>query len=931
MNSVVASGETGSGSFQKKKFGKNLNKLTKPPDSKDNRRAPTGRSHGGLHLLGSSNKRSSTLLSKLAAPRPLNTPSLRSENDREHTAGVQLTAVTSQGSVWATQTACSGNNNNNNGAKPSSSLGGGGAAESTNHHRGGGGVNLKAAVEAPKLASSSTSLRNPVPLNHATATATAAVRSSATSSSTAGSNPAVKKWRDGSSQNNEEAAPEAAAVPSNDRIAHPVPVPTEEDSNNMRMDSEKRSSTPSDDDAAAAAMHDVPRNSNLPAAAPAVECQDPPQSAQKNENQMQIMAKLAKQKAHAKRLEEEQRQREQRERADVRLKELESKLQLDPVVPCQIHVGNSAPAKLDGRRQLFEPSTMTQHPHVSSSGSIAKDAVESSPSTQQPVQLIHLANYEDRSRRTTNSNSTSNNDKNNVRMLFDPKSGSLVDASKVTTTTSSNNNKHLYDTAGNGGNKRDRRRTKQHDEYDAHNSTSTGGNNNRRGGGHAHNNNNKSSKAAPPRTANSNSTNHKSSKNHHHSSNKRALPRTQGVLYKYISKDKNSAHSSMSMSIQCADGCDADMGYGAHTVPGGRVRNNNVKNHTNVNANLQQQQQQQPSRRRAGLNGNLNGNFTGAASKSNGNHVNGNANLQHRNNNKGSATFRIPPSTSTASSSSLLESLPSESVLESTMSASMSMPAYHASSMSKNIVKLSVNDTPESPTLQASAAPWQPQPPSTNINTSTSKSIVSIGKIHGNINELNGNDNGIDNSPLINELDTGLGFDPTSNTTSLISTSPDFCPTNNIDVSTDIDIDIDLVEEDVDAHFAILGSPSRLLGLASSSSQQMHARVTSSSLLGMSMGLNWDILGDASSSSGGVGVGNKDVLLGSSSLVLGSTSSSSVAVAAQSQVSSKPWESGAFGGFDGGSLLGQFDSVLGVDIDIHPAVDSQQQQQHKPS
>ena len=46
----------------------------------------------------------------------------------------------------------------------------------------------------------------------------------------------------------------------------------------------------------------------------------------------------------------------------------------------------------------------------------------------------------------------------------------------------------------------------------------------------------------------------------------RKLPRTRGVLY---SRDKKGG-------FYCVDGCEGDLGYGVHSVPGGRVKNSEV-------------------------------------------------------------------------------------------------------------------------------------------------------------------------------------------------------------------------------------------------------------------------------------------------------------------------------------------------------------------
>uniref|UniRef100_A0A7S2LI66 Uncharacterized protein n=2 Tax=Leptocylindrus danicus TaxID=163516 RepID=A0A7S2LI66_9STRA len=969
MNSVAASGETGSGSssFQKKKFGKNLNsKLTKPPDAKDNRRAPSGgRSHGGLHLLGSSNKRSSTLLSKLAAPRPLNTPSLRSESissDREHNAsGVQLTAVTSQGSVWA-----SGEN-----AKPKLTSTSTSAASVTvaaaadppsligGHARGGAsGVNLKAVIDSAttsgvqKLSlqrtSSASSLRNTTVTNGARS-ATLTSSSAATNSN---SNSNVKqKWRADSSNNTGNEVMEQPKPASAEECIHrPMNGSRPHYDSNINNNNKGNARIPSQ--IAMRPPDDIPRNINI---------QNNTNINDKapDEDQMQIMAKLAKQKAQAKRLEEEQRQREQRERADVRLKELESKLQNHPpktsspdfmAVPTQIQIGSTNHYHKTAQqqqqhtvkamtRQLYEPNTATMTAHTISEPPTQTPTQQPQPQTQ----LIHLTDYEDRSRRSTNGHINSHNTgSGSGRMLFDPKSGSLVDASKVSSSSSS---KHDAGVHGNVT-KRERRRTKQHQQQqnvqnedpDVNATMNSSGSNNRRG--------KKSSSASTFRST-------KSTKNHstHHTTttnSKRALPRTLGVLYKY---DTNTSSNSSVVVVQCADGCDADMGYGAHTVPGGRVRN--VQGY-----NLYQEQQQQG--KLMAMNGTTTTTSATATTCSPRQPRRGHAStVVHAHLDSMNYNHNAPPLMPTSALS-----------LQHTQQATA---AYHVSSMSKNIVKLSVNDTPESPTLQASAAPWQP--PSMDLHVPPPPAAAAANDV-SNANPIVANF-GRDDVGGASPALAGLGFDPTRNTTSLI-TSPDFHSTGYPSASDqEDDADLDLVpalshdvmdailltgaddddedngEEDVDgvdAHFAILGSPSRLLGLTSASSssavsQHHHnggasstvwnrgtsnavenagssassasAAVTSSSLLGMSMGLNWDIL------SSGAGDASPEA-----STVTGAAATATPFMSSQASMSSKPWESGAFGGFGGGSsLLGHHHTGLAA-TDAHSQHHSQQ---HKPS
>jgi hypothetical protein len=60
---------------------------------------------------------------------------------------------------------------------------------------------------------------------------------------------------------------------------------------------------------------------------------------------------------------------------------------------------------------------------------------------------------------------------------------------------------------------------------------------------------------------------------------RRSLPRTCGVLYKRNSRGSSSGKGNSfrgaddAQSFCCADSCEGDLGYGAHSVPGGRMRN----------------------------------------------------------------------------------------------------------------------------------------------------------------------------------------------------------------------------------------------------------------------------------------------------------------------------------------------------------------------
>jgi len=136
--------------------------------------------------------------------------------------------------------------------------------------------------------------------------------------------------------------------------------------------------------------------------------------------------------------------------------------------------------------------------------------------------VIHLSSYEDRDRGERNSSA-------GPRMLFDPKSGSMVAVSTREETTS-----------GRGGRK-DRKKGRKEEGPTEKKKTKN--------------------RNAPARGRADSAS--KSEKRKSTIKNERRHPRTCGVLY--ARDDKGACY--------CADGCDGDLGYGAHSVPGGRVRN----------------------------------------------------------------------------------------------------------------------------------------------------------------------------------------------------------------------------------------------------------------------------------------------------------------------------------------------------------------------
>jgi len=330
-----------------------------------------------------------------------------------------------------------------------------------------------------------------------------------------------------------------------------------------------------------------------------------------NDDQEAFMTKLARQRAEQKRDEEQNRMLDQKERAAQRLKELDEKMATkkqepagtkivkatksfdtyndesknrsrivleklkhkenttaplsttpartqrtlyDPNAPGKSYsslVAGSPSAKQEKTSKFFEQNTKNQQLIVSSSSS-KKNGVPSQqgtysadPESFDRQSVIQLASYEDRDRGDRNTNAT-------PRMLFDPKSGSMIEVTSRDEGATSGRNRKLgkknknsrdklckKDLLADGGNVdlKGRRKYKGIKEVNSSNHRSKGGS----GESSSVSKQDKKLKIADPRK----------------------LPRTCGVLY---SRDKKGGFS-------CSDGCEGDLGYGVHSVPGGRAKN----------------------------------------------------------------------------------------------------------------------------------------------------------------------------------------------------------------------------------------------------------------------------------------------------------------------------------------------------------------------
>jgi len=343
-------------------------------------------------------------------------------------------------------------------------------------------------------------------------------------------------------------------------------------------------------------------------------CSSSKASNDSKESQVEFMARLARKRAEKRRKEEESRLLEQKERAAARLLALEEKL--GPKVSTEINAlpivrsGPSSSVKLEPlarnqpsanggkgnstrlRDQIQKPRTLYDptRPYSSLVGGNAPSSPKTSVSANgrnhetpkksevidtrneagsPSVSKIQLSSYDDQDRggRSTTSG---------PRMLFDPKSGSMVAVPKREENGIASNNK----------NRRERGKDKVRNGRDTKRNESSTGNVSRLDGSRPlsrkerkreakerKNSMDISGSRSPSHLDNANSREGKSFSNRKSNSKQEKLPRTRGVLYK---RDENG-------TLLSADGCDGDVGYGSHSVPGGRIRN--VKAYTSYHKN----------------------------------------------------------------------------------------------------------------------------------------------------------------------------------------------------------------------------------------------------------------------------------------------------------------------------------------------------------
>lgn len=235
------------------------------------------------------------------------------------------------------------------------------------------------------------------------------------------------------------------------------------------------------------------------------------------DDQGAYMARLAKERARIKAQEDELSSAEIKARTAVRLKELELKKNTT-------NGQNASSDKLLQSRTPEDQQHNAKNGDFNKSSANTKDADDHDPTET----VIHLSSYEDRDRGERGSSSA-------PRMLFDPKSGSMVEV------------KAKAEPANNNLKQRKERRVKPKKERETVAPVIVIKN--------GRNNNGKPQKTRKEVT-NVQYEKKKANPN-------RRLPRTRGLLYRRDGKG----------NLRSVDECGPDLGFGAHSVPGGRIRN----------------------------------------------------------------------------------------------------------------------------------------------------------------------------------------------------------------------------------------------------------------------------------------------------------------------------------------------------------------------
>jgi len=319
-----------------------------------------------------------------------------------------------------------------------------------------------------------------------------------------------------------------------------------------------------------------------------------------NDNQVVYMKKLARERAEKRRDEEQNRMLEQKERATQRLRELEEKMATkkkdnealhstkainsldnynteskgrsrivleklkqkdsstthapttparaqrtlyDPNAPGKSYsslVSGSTSQKQDRTSNISDQSTKSQALASSkkNSGPSQQGTYSADPESFDRQSVIQLASFEDRERGDRSASAA-------PRMLFDPKSGSMIEVTSRDDGAASGRNRK----AGKKNKSSRDKHSKKDTPIDSSNMDLKGrrkfkGVKDVKGVGGELSSISKQDKKLKISDA-------------------RKLPRTCGVLY---SRDKKGG-------FFCSDGCEGDLGYGVHSVPGGRIKN----------------------------------------------------------------------------------------------------------------------------------------------------------------------------------------------------------------------------------------------------------------------------------------------------------------------------------------------------------------------
>ena len=236
------------------------------------------------------------------------------------------------------------------------------------------------------------------------------------------------------------------------------------------------------------------------------------------DEQKAAMTKKANDRAAAKRAEEGSRQNEQRERISQRLKELDQKTSSE--TKSRTLFDPNMPSRKEGNVEATE--------HTEKNG-LRTPEVDSF--SRPPIQLL---SFDDQDRGDRGASAV-------PRMLYDPKSGSMVAVVSRDDTSAGRGRKERGKKVKNVRDKE----SKPEERHDADGK--------RRG---------KREKKA----GNDSGAPQKSEYKMGTDTAERKFPRTRGVLY---SRDDKGNFISV-------DGCDGDLGYGSHSVPGGRVKNSDA-------------------------------------------------------------------------------------------------------------------------------------------------------------------------------------------------------------------------------------------------------------------------------------------------------------------------------------------------------------------